>query len=386
MNTKLTPSEDVELTLIQQDANDLIRALLWPRQHPAAGILAFPTMGLVGLVTEESFQYLSKTSPKSALRAPNPELFRKFGLAVTKVRARIKLFDDTDGYADGLIEALAIAHVKSVEWFCAPHRGFLRSWIRRLQPDLGIFFADENLIATTHTILPAVGLSLQELKSLTPTVLNTLGKRLFTFTYEVGIYFNQLAAILEPFGKHIELQPKPLTLEGLRLSYNDFVGAKAYQVAIDALRPTEERLIGAVIMAIAQINAALHVLPRLLTPQSNLLIRIQFLTVYHARNVLQFSVPDLMTRMPSFSQAERDVLFSRPLRNTCAHYGLRGAAGSAIGAQDPFGVAIHTLTSTNRNELCALLERWLNAASTTMAHSLSKSRLASAKAWLGQHS
>lgn len=63
----LTDVEDVELTLIAEDLNDLLRAMLGPKGHPDAGSLIFPTMPLMGLVTEESFHYLSNASRQSSL-------------------------------------------------------------------------------------------------------------------------------------------------------------------------------------------------------------------------------------------------------------------------------------------------------------------------------
>lgn len=345
--TSLTPAEDVELTLIQSDANDLIRALVGPKGSDA-GILSYPTMGLVGLVTEESFQYLSRVSSESTLRAPEAELFSRFAGAVTKSRARIKLFDDTEGYADGLVEALSVAHDKSVGWFCEPHRGLLRSWLRRFQPDLGMFFAGENLIATTHTALPGIGLHIEELKSLTPAALKDLGQRLYAFSYQVGVYLSQLATLFGPFGKPIDLEPEPVTTDLLRLSRNDFVGAKVYESASNALRLTEQRFVSSVFMALAQINAALHVFPQLLGQQSNLLVRFQVLTAYHASGTLELAAPRVMAAMPAFSEAERRILRSRNLRNACAHYGLRHAAASAVGADDPFGAVVFASAYSGR--------------------------------------
>jgi hypothetical protein len=384
--TKVTPEEDVELTLIERDANDVLRALLGTNGHPDVGALAYPTMPLVGLVTEESFGYLSRLSQRSGLGAPAAALFARFARAVTKTRASIKLFDDTDGRADGLVELLAVAHAKSVESFHAPHRGLIRSLIRPFQPDLGVFFVDQNVVATSHAVLPAMGISLEELKSFSPKDFSELGKRMFNFSKEVGAYMRQLADAFEPLGKHIQLHPEPLKIGDLRVTHNDFVGAKVYRAALDRFRPSEERFAGAVIMSLANINAALHVLPRLLGTESNLLLRIQVLTAYHASNALEASVPHIMAALPPFTEAERTVLRSRELRNICAHYGLRRAAKSAIGATDPFGAAIQTLTSASRSDVSALFIQWLNAGSSALTPHFSKPSLAPARALLGSHS
>lgn len=174
----LTPQEETELSLIQSDASELARALLGPRQHPDAGIFPYTTAGVMGLVTEESFLYLSHKPESSTLHLPEPELFSRFASRVTKARARMKLFDDTDSRADGLVGALAAAHVRSREWFHAPHRGILRSWIRHLAPDLGMYFHGEDPVATTHTALLSLGMTLDELRATTPSELDNLGELL----------------------------------------------------------------------------------------------------------------------------------------------------------------------------------------------------------------
>jgi hypothetical protein len=383
---RLTPQEDVEATLIQRDASDLARVLLGVRRHRDAGIFPHTTAALIGLVMEESYRYLSRKPPGSALHIPKPELFSKFAATVTKTRSRLKLFEDTDGYADGLVEALAVAHAKCVEWFAEPHRGFFRSWIRNFQPDLGIYFLGPDLTATTHTTLLGIGMTLGELQSLTPSNLRNLGQRLRTFGEEAGIYLRQLAAFLEAFGKRVELHPEPLPLAGLRLTHNDFIGAKVYRAAVEALQPAEERFVGAVIMVLAQINTAVRLLPKLLAPHSYLLLRMQLLTAYHARNTLEVAVPQLMAEMPRFSDAEHCVLGSRELRNVCAHYGLRHAGGAAVGATDPLGAVIENLVATTTPRLRSLLERWLTAASTILGARLSKPRLAPLRAILGDQS
>lgn len=309
-------------------------------------------------------------------------LFSRFGRAVTKTRARIKLFDDTDGGADGLVEILELAHSKSVEWFREPHRGPLRSLVRRFQPDLGIFFVGENLIASTHTVLPAMGITLDELRGFSPKDLERLGERSFTFSREVGLYLSQLASFLHQLGKHVELQPEAPDIRDLRVSHNDFIGANIYRLALDSFRPKEVRFVGAVIMALAHINAALYVFPRLLGVKSNLLFRFQFLTAYHAGKTLEVSIPQIL---PPISEAERSVLRSRQVRNLCAHYRLRGTAQTAIGAEDPFGAAILSLISVSRFEVDAVVNRWLRTVSELLTARLSKSSLAPCRAWLGSH-
>jgi len=136
-------------------------------------------------------------------------------------------------------------------------------------------------------------------------------------------------------------------------------------------------------MALAHINAALYVLPRLLGVKSNLLLRFQLLTAYHAGKTLEASIPQIL---PPISEAERTVLRSRQVRNLCAHFGLRGAAQTAMAAEDPFGAALQSLISVSRSEIEAVVNQWLRTVSDLLTARLSKSSLAPCRAWLGSHS
>lgn len=103
----------------------------------------------------------------------------------------------------------------------------------------------------------------------------------------------------------------------------------------------------------------------------------------HAGKTLEASIPQIL---PPTSEAEHTVLRSRQIRNLCAHYGLRDAAQTAMGAEDPFGAAIQSLTSVSRSEVEAVVNRWLRTVSDLLTARLSKSSLANCRAWLGSHS
>jgi hypothetical protein len=236
--------------------------------------------------------------------------------------------------------------------------------------------------APEHAILPAMGITLNELKDFSSKDMERLGERSVAFSSEVGVYLGQLASFLHQLGKHVELQPEAPDIRDLSVSHNDFIGANVYRLALDSLCPKEARFVGAVIMALAHINAALYVLPRLLGVKSNLLLRFQLLTAYHAGKTLEVSIPQIL---PPISEAERTVLRSRQVRNLCAHFGLRGAAQTAM-AEDPFGAALQSLISVSRCEVEAVVNQWLRTVSDLLTARLSKSSLAPCRAWLGSHS
>lgn len=382
----LTPQEDTEVSPIRSDASELVRAMRSTGGHPDAGIFPFTTAAMLGLVTGESFGYLARKSAKSALYLPKPELFSKFASNVTKARARVKLFDDSDGGADGLVEALRNAHARSLEHFNARHRGMWGWWIKYLQPDLGIYFRGEDPIATTHTALVSLGMTLDELKSMTSAQLDELGLWLHAFGYEVGVYIRCLDTLFRTVEKPIELQAEPLSFEGFRLGQNDFIGAKVYRACRRAYRLPEKRFVGTLLMAQCQINCAIRVLPILLSQGSNLLFRMQFLAAFHAQRMLATAAPHLLNELPSLSASEMTILASRDLRNSCAHYGLRGSERGVIGEADPFSKLIECHARASKREVTTLLERWLVGASTAMQAMVSRSRMKSVRAFCGEHS
>ena len=298
----------------------------------------------------------------------------------------MKLFDDTDGGADGLAEALMAAHATSLEQFNAPHRGIFRWWVRYLQPDLGIYFRGEDPVATTHTALVSLGMTLDEQRAITWAGPDKVGPRLHAFGYEVGLYLRCLDTLFRKVGESVELQTEPLKLDDLRLSQNDFIGAKAYRAAGSAYCLPEERLVGAVLMAQCQINSAIRVLPAILPPRSNLLFRMQFLACYHVHSMLKAAAPHLLAEVPTLSASEAVILTSRALRNSCAHYGLRGAGIAAVGSTDPFSALIASQAQASRSEVTSLIERWLTGASRVLQTRVSKSRFKGVRALFGDHS
>jgi hypothetical protein len=95
----MTPNpavEDIELSLIQADTNDAIRALLSHIGDEASAVLSLVTLPMGGLVAEESYRYFSRSRRAERLGSLDSDLFNIYGHSLTKVRARLKLFDDTD--------------------------------------------------------------------------------------------------------------------------------------------------------------------------------------------------------------------------------------------------------------------------------------------------
>jgi hypothetical protein len=228
----------------------------------------------------------TRQSSQSALTTP---LFDTFAEAVTKLRARAKLFDDNRGGLEGLVETLALAHRKSAEWFLHPHRGFLGSLKRRLQPDLGIYYREEHIICTTHTALLTVGLIREQILALCPS---DMGGEVERLTYELsvaaGTYFRDLAMYLSEQGYNFDLHPslKPAGI-ALPLTYTDHHGYLVYKHISERLALTRPKLSTTIMFLVAQVNFVERILAHYLAPTSTLLLRLSFMTAYHATRALQ---------------------------------------------------------------------------------------------------
>ncbi|RYZ18020.1 MAG: hypothetical protein EOO70_00130 [Myxococcaceae bacterium] len=380
--TAPTRTQDVELSLIQQDLSDLARVLFAPKGTSSAGPLIFLTAPLLGLVVEESTKYLSSPSLASVLTTPAPYLSQYHAHRITKTRARIKMFDDNKGYSAGLVQLLLHAKTKSHEWFNAPHKGILRSLVKNWQPDIGAYFVGDHLVATTHIALPALGMSSEEISALTPDQFLNLGESLALFAENIGVYIKNLADVLGSLERSVQLKPDPIREGMISITHNDFIGSNFYRLAQEAFPTTQEKFLGPITMAMSHINTTLYVLPKLVSTSSNLLFRARFMTAYYAERMLREAAPSMLAGAFPFSETDHVL---KGARNICAHYGLHSAAPAAINSSEPFGAAIQAVCPYSRDELAERSERWLQHVSSAMSSRFSKSSLAHVRAFWGDH-
>jgi hypothetical protein len=138
-----------ELEFIAQDNIELIQLVLGLRNNKAAGEIGLGLSPFVALFAEESFNYLRAPVRQNSGAALASPLFETFSEAVTKLRARAKLFDDNRGGLERLIETLALAHRKSTEWFLHPHQGVLGKLKRHPNQTL-VFITLRNMLSALH--------------------------------------------------------------------------------------------------------------------------------------------------------------------------------------------------------------------------------------------
>lgn len=384
-----------ELELIAQDNVELHQLILGIRNNSAVGVIGLGFSPFMALFAEESFNYLRDLEQRSSGNTITNPLFDTFPEVVTKLRARIKLFDDNRGGVDGLINTLTLAHQRSSEWFSYPHRGFLRSLKRRLQPDLGIYYSEEHVIGTTHTALLTIGLTQDHLLAMGPADIGDLGTFAKEFSVTAGTYLGQLRTYLRE-QYNIEASPSRDLMDfKLPITNNDHHGHRVYAHISDRLELTQPELAMTIIFLVAQINFVERVLIHFLAPTSTFLLRARFLTSYHATRALQELVrlgghPDVY-RLGQLAQRllnEPDANFllnARQIRNVMAHYGLLRAAKFLSPEGDPLDDVLFGLCGRRRADVATISQRQLSRISEAFVEVISKTQLKDSRSLLGSH-
>lgn len=327
----------VEFALIQQDCAALVEMLRRVTASPdKAGSVAVGIPPFFALVAEESYAYLASPAAGNLRRRVDSALFAQYAGTVKKLRARVKLFDDTKGGLDGLVETLAVAQMKSLDWFQSYHPGPEGELARGLQPDLGVFWIRDLPCVSTHGGLITLGLQKADIERLD---LQDIEDQVNAFVYDwsvaAGEYLSCVSGLLGSAGYPVDLCLEGGTDPGVAVTHTDHFGRVVYEHLSQSLG-VDEGLEAAAFFVVTQACFVNYVLPALLPEGSFLLRRARFLTAYHSTNALRiFSSTGLApdsTRISDFASAvviNEDASFllsSRELRNIFAHYALRQSA------------------------------------------------------------
>lgn len=372
-------AERVELKMIADDAADALRVLRAPGADGLFHIVAFP---LGGLVAEESFAYFDARNRVGRIGSLDGTLLTDFRHSVKKVRARLKLFDDNDTSQEALVSFMDTVRAQSRVLFSHPTNGFLQVWSRPFRPDLGAFFAGDHLIGTSHTSLPTMGVTPELIEGLLPGAFEDLNKFARDFGKALGEHFDTLTRVLESQGLTVDFK-SGTHAQPVAITYNDFVGDKFYQRAEVAMPGARPQTVAGLTLCAAQVNTCLEVFPKALSADSNLLLRVQFLTAYHSTSALR----KCLTSLPDWIPREVGIGFELPrLRNLLAHYELRDAQSFAIGAEQPLLAAIAGVSGLDPELLRAQVVERLQRIRDFLTLGLTKSSLRPFGARLGCHS
>lgn len=372
-------AERIELRMIADDAADAVRVLLAPGADGLLSIIAFP---LGGLVAEESFAYFDARNRVGRIGSLDGTLLTDFRHSVKKVRARLKLFDDNDTGQEALVSFMDIVRAQSRVLFSHPTSGLLQALSRPFRPDLGAFFAGDHLIGTSHTSLPTMGVMPELIEGLLPGAFEDLNKFARDFGKALAEHFGTLRRVLESQGLAVDFK-SGAHAHPVAITYNDFVGDKFYQRAEVAIPGARPQTVAGLTLCAAQANACLEVFPKALSADSNLLLRVQFLTAYHGTSALR----KCLTSPPDWVPREVGIGFEIPrLRNLLAHYELRAAQSFAIDAEQPLQAAIAGVSGLGPELLRAQVVERLQRIRDFLTPGLTKSSLRPFRALLGCHS
>lgn len=362
--------EGIELALLAADVGNALRSMLAYRNHPDEGPIVHLAFPVVGLVAEESCGYFSAHNRTQRLGNIDGAVFDEFRHSLTKTRARIKLFDDSDKGPEELVAFMGLVRKQSKILFSHPSSRLAQalSWWFRF--DLGAGFVGDHLVSTTHATLPAIGFTPEVLASLKPGHFQNISQFNYDFAVRIGAHFRRLANVLVVNGQSVNSKPGPESCD-VSFSTRDFVSRRFYGHVERALPDAQRNCVPALTLCLAQVNAALHVLPHLLGVDSNLLLRAQYLTAYHSSRALGFA---LRTR-PSWLDADSSVLASPVLRNVLAHYELRKALRFAAGSSEPLRAVVAGITGTGTERVFQIVQDRLARISELLGRSMTRTAL-----------
>lgn len=373
----------IELGIIRSETDELREVLLALANHEFSGYLSLALSPTTGFVTEESHNYLLSRN----LINDSSSLFTNYKAAVKKSRALLKLFDDTDGGMNGLIELLLLFQNKTTQWMNVGRRGLFGSLIRKfLQPDNGIYFLDEDPIYMSIVGFSA-GKTKQEIEALSENDFEGFPEQAKSYGFSLGEYFGTIAGVLNYYGISTKLESSKEISLNAKITHNDVHSNKFYQLIANEAN-LEIRIAPAFFFILSQVNIAYALLPRLLSSNSSLLARLQFLSIYHAtRSLLEIRYigENELARWLANNNILSIVPNVRKVRNFMAHYGL-GVGKKFVGNNpDTFDDVIKGLCGFSKLELLEISNTLLREISEWTRRKFSKTQLKSVRALLGDH-
>lgn len=383
-----------ELAMIAADCQELVNLVLSMNHFGMSPEAALGQPPVFAWFANESYQQLTCHLGATAVREFGPELFAEYRDAVIKVRARMKLFDDTRGGLDGLLDAFELAREHTHSWFNKDHHGVLGRLKRRLQPDLGIYWIGARPAVTTHTAVLTMGLTQERLERLDAATMHEAMREFGSeFSQAIGAYVGQLAAMFEAAGMLVRPEPENLRTVDITFTHSDHYATRAYEQIQHGFGFADPQLAVAALFVATQVNYARSVLPAMLRGDGFLLLRARLLTAYHATSALQELAGLADTALPAgrvlvdTSRSQSSELFKlmRKERNLMAHYGLRSRAAGAPTGGNALEWAVHESSGLNLVELSGVVSEQLDRLSTVFDGVADKQTMRASRAFLGDN-
>ena len=384
MNTR-----SIELNLIAQDTIDLTGLISNLLKSSNSGVVCLGLLPYFALFAQETKNYF--TIPKNIINNKyiNTSLFETYSRTTTKLRARVKLFDDTEGGFDRLIDTLSLVSNKS-------HKGIKKKIFRCLQPDLGIFYLNGHAICTTHIALLTIGLTYEQLQKIEFSDFVFLRDYSLNLSKSMGNYLKFIANNLKDNGYILPNNTKEqFILSKFNISHNDYFGYSLYKHIDSAMKINKDGLSATLLFLVCQINYVERVFSKLIPNSSIFLFRVRFLTAYHATNAINqlskmngyFGNKEFISFLETISNNfdSKKILELRNVRNSCAHYGIHISGINLINSKKPFEDIIKNQSGFSLNDLSRLASRQLLCISEAIEPFISKNIFLKYKAVFGNH-
>ncbi len=264
-------------------------------------------------------------------------------------------------------------------------KGFIS---KLLQPDIGIYFLDEDPIYMTIVGFSVTGRVKTEIESLAEDDFENIPEQTKSFGIAIGEYFAAIEDLMSLYGisrNHVS----PITIPSdLNITHNDFHSEKLYKRIASQASLKEKNISPILFFILTQVNIAYTLLPRILLPDSNLLIRIQFLTAYHAISSLLKIQDDIdfeFANLLSYENILTTIPNIKKVRNVLAHYGLGSGKKYVVNNSDALDEVIKGLSGMSKSDLAKVSINQLFKISTWTHNKLSKVHLKNVRARLGDH-
>lgn len=329
------------LSLIAADAEFFRDFVLGPHFEQIRDVAILALMPFVSAFTYESSEYIKRKDP-AMVRAlePHRELLRAS-------RLRLKLLDDSRKSFDEVLDNASELAAISSDWMMEDHRGLFGPLKRLIQPDLGVFFVQDEVFCTTHVAFLNLGLSKESLAA-SSLSLENLGPYLRGTSEDFGQY---LALLLHKLNIGMEVsedaQEAPLPPAGFR----DLKSKRLYGKIARRAAPDRVPVCLLLTAILSQVNTAHLLVPSIAGKNDVAAFKIRFVSLFHAASSLQklinqdqdgsFLHPDAAQQIGAALNADpvRNILELRFLRNNLVHYDVHKRTASQLFADLPlFGL------------------------------------------------
>lgn len=343
-----------EFQLIRCDIDDIHSIINLITLNESAGVLFLAILPTICFVVEESHKYLVSQ------RLIQKDLFLKsnYEKVITKARVLLKLFDDSEGGKDGVVNALSIYQKASKFWMNIGKTGVKGIFGKLLQPDIGVFYLEEDPIFMTIQGFLAVGKIQSEVAMLQKNDFALFPKQSKEFGIAIGEYFNALEYYFDLCGIHSITSNNGNPLINCDITQNDFRSRKLYKRIAEQVNLKNTNLSSSLLLILNQVNIAYSLLPRVLKEDSTLLLRIQFLTAYHASNsLLQLSNSNevAFSKLNLRDNSITKIPNAKKVRNTFAHYGLEKTSGIDFSKNEILDSTIRNMSGFSKADIAHLV-------------------------------